>query len=168
MLSYLPNKWGAVHMPCAQGAVLHDCQCSASCSFCSSSRSSSTFQPLFSSVRTAFSATGGSFAARMACKTGSTAHLKNARRRAAHRGNPHRHKSSQSCRDRPSGRRRRSGTPIFHDAHLRAQPHRGHAQLCKLFGREVDSQDHGHHARTSCLSSRRKPAHIRSPASDQK
>ena len=58
--------------------------------------------------------------------------------------------------------------PFFHDAHLRAQTHRGHAQLCKLFGREVDSQDHGHHARTSCLSSRRKPAHIRSPASDQK
>ena len=58
--------------------------------------------------------------------------------------------------------------PFFHDAHLRAQTHRGHAQLCKLFGREVDSQDHGHHARTSFLSSRRKPAHIRSPASDQK
>ena len=58
--------------------------------------------------------------------------------------------------------------PLFHDAHFRAQLRRRHAQLGKLFGGEVDSQNDRHHARTSCVLSRRKPAHIKSPASDQK
>ena len=53
-------------------------------------------------------------------------------------------------------------------ADLRAQPHGGHAELGKLLGREVDGENDRRHACTSPGVWRRKPAHMRSPASDQK
>ena len=58
--------------------------------------------------------------------------------------------------------------PFFHYADLRAQPHGRHAELGKLLGREVDGENDRRHACTSPGIWRRKPAHMRSPASDQK
>ena len=119
-------------------------------------------QPLFSSVRTALSATGGSLLCFIACVgevredeklTGEILPVIKGLEAAKIVG------------------QRADGIeilPFFHYADLRAQPHGRHAELGKLLGREVDGENDRRHACTSPGVWRRKPAHMRSPASDQK